>query len=431
MQHAVCLTGLERSFAEIGANVREGVFGMLGKEVTFFGVRPANSTWASVHELLPMAVVEPQRGRCWSDDMQAATVAWMHCDFRLRAGDCRLSFLQALCDLSHCEDLISDYERTQRGGKPFDAVMRLRADLFWEASVALPAPLRPNTVYTPAMDCQNGLNDHLGVGERGAMRKYLTRIRHANRSDAVRRLKGLGSEGYMHASLRWDGIESVRLQEWMYCPHTPRNLLRDSARTGCIGRVRCRTACTSLWCPSVSIKAGECECLNETCAAFSSGRGAGRHGATAVVGTGGGSHVPRAGYGPTDLNFQFRHWRKPPNAKAQRDWLRWCVDLGPRQLFHACPARGGTATTSASRALPSAAEAALATCGGEVCPWKGISGGGGGGGGGGSSLLPELPACVFPSRGLDPRLTTIVNRTCSPRGVQRGHFTGTNGHWLW
>ena len=45
------------------------------------------------------------------------------------------------------------------------------------------------------MDCQNGLNDHLGVGERCAMRKYLTRIRHANRSDAVRRLKGLGSEG--------------------------------------------------------------------------------------------------------------------------------------------------------------------------------------------------------------------------------------------
>ena len=43
-KHAVCLTGLERSFEEIGANVREGVFSMFGGSVEFFGVHPVNST---------------------------------------------------------------------------------------------------------------------------------------------------------------------------------------------------------------------------------------------------------------------------------------------------------------------------------------------------------------------------------------------------
>ena len=57
-KHAVCLTGLERSFEEIGANVREGVFSMLGPSVEFFGVHPVNSTWASITSLLPMRVLE-------------------------------------------------------------------------------------------------------------------------------------------------------------------------------------------------------------------------------------------------------------------------------------------------------------------------------------------------------------------------------------
>lgn len=356
-------------------------------------------------------------------------------DFRLRAGDCRLSFLQALCDLAHCEEMITEYEHSVRGGRPFDAVMRLRADLFWEASASLPTPLRANTVYTPAMDCQAGLNDHLGVGEREVMRKYLTRIRHASRSDAVHRLKGLGSEGYMQASLRWDGIQSVRMHEWMYCPHTPRNLLRDSARTGCIGRVRCRTACTSLWCPSASIKAGECECLNETCATFAAGHGAGKLGATAVLGSGG-ARTPRAGSVPSQINWQFRHWRLPANSMQRRDWLRWCVDLGPRQLFHACPAaaaRAAATLQAASARVGGSGVAREAPCGGEVCPWRDPSpvmtrGG--------ASLMlrgrrPELPECIFPSRRIESTHTTTVNRSCSSRGVERGRFTGSNGHWLW
>lgn len=422
MQHAVCLTGLERSFEEIGANVREGVFRMLGRDVTFFGVRPTNSSWRSVQQLLPMSAVESQRGRCWSDEVQTATVSWMHCDFRLRAGDCRLSFLQALCDLAQCEDMISSHERVHRGGREFDSVLRLRADLFWEASIALPSPLQPNTVYTPAMDCQSGLNDHLGVGDRTTMRKYLTRIRHANRTDAVRRLKGLGSEGYMLASMQWDRVNMVRLPEWMYCPHTPRNLLRDSARTGCIGRVRCRTACTSLWCPSASIKAGECECLNETCATFAAGRGGGRDGATAVLGPGGAS--ARAGFRGESIMRQFRHWRKPSSAATRRDWLRWCVDLNERQLFHACPsqpsspAKDGTPGAEPNMSPATAPSAVTTVCGGSVCPWQHAF-----------DAAPGLPECIFASQSVGKSLTTS-SRACPSTGV-RGRFTGQNGHWLW
>ena len=51
----------------------------------------------------------------------------------------RLSFLQALCDMNQRgEDMISAYERSARGGAPFESVMRLRADLFWEASCRYP-----------------------------------------------------------------------------------------------------------------------------------------------------------------------------------------------------------------------------------------------------------------------------------------------------
>ena len=72
MRTAVCLTGMERSFAEIGANIREGLARLLGAatlrdEAVFFGVRPAHDPWTEVRALLPFADarLETQR-RCWS-----------------------------------------------------------------------------------------------------------------------------------------------------------------------------------------------------------------------------------------------------------------------------------------------------------------------------------------------------------------------------
>ena len=217
---AVCLTGLERSFVEVGLNVREGLFTMLrGAVVSVFGVQPANDAWKEIPALIPLHAVAMQQP-CWTPSVQNETIRWMHCDMRLRKGDCRLSFLQALCDLQACERLISEHE--QRMHRRFDVVVRLRADLFWENAVPLPL-LEPNVVYVPAMDTPGGevrgpgrgVNDHLAVGTRDAMAKYLTRARHASRPGVSSELRGGGSEQYLALSLRWDGVRVVRMQEWM------------------------------------------------------------------------------------------------------------------------------------------------------------------------------------------------------------------------
>ena len=161
MRSAVCLTGLERSFVEIGGNIREAVSLLLGENITYFGVRPRIAGWHMVRAMLPFETVEPQTA-CHNSSTMDLTFKWFHCDMRLRAGDCRRSFLQALCDLDKCEGMISAYER--RAGVAFDAVLRLRPDLFWEASIQL-GELLPHTVYVPRMDTPPGTyNDHLGYG---------------------------------------------------------------------------------------------------------------------------------------------------------------------------------------------------------------------------------------------------------------------------
>ena len=59
--HAVCLTGLQRAFPEIGSNIREATTHLLGagptsSTATFevFGVKPQNESWAAIETLLPL-----------------------------------------------------------------------------------------------------------------------------------------------------------------------------------------------------------------------------------------------------------------------------------------------------------------------------------------------------------------------------------------
>ena len=107
MEHAVCVTGEERSFGEIGHNVREALLLMLGPRIGCFGVRPAADAWPLLRKLLPFVVVEEQR-RCWSGAQLNWTIQWLRCDMSARAHDCRASFLQQLCDLRHCEAIIGN-----------------------------------------------------------------------------------------------------------------------------------------------------------------------------------------------------------------------------------------------------------------------------------------------------------------------------------
>ena len=132
-EHAVCLTGSERSFVEIGANIRQGVYTSLDSAaVAFFGVRPRDESWGLIRQLLPMNEVQLQEPPCFNQSVLNTTVSWLHCDFSGRSGDCRANFLQMLCDLAQCDRMMRAFT-TRTASLPFRTVMRLRSDLFWEA----------------------------------------------------------------------------------------------------------------------------------------------------------------------------------------------------------------------------------------------------------------------------------------------------------
>tara|TARA_B110001452_G_C15214494_1_gene421231 strand:+ start:134 stop:454 length:321 start_codon:yes stop_codon:yes gene_type:complete len=59
---AVCLTGLQRSFPEIGHNVMEGIYHMAGPgaDIDFFGVKPPEDDWGAIRQLLPMRAIGTQ-----------------------------------------------------------------------------------------------------------------------------------------------------------------------------------------------------------------------------------------------------------------------------------------------------------------------------------------------------------------------------------
>ena len=65
--HAVCITGLERSFDEISGNLRAALgalYGGLDQHVHFFGVRPQQDSWDIVHSRLPPLRAEVVQRQC-------------------------------------------------------------------------------------------------------------------------------------------------------------------------------------------------------------------------------------------------------------------------------------------------------------------------------------------------------------------------------
>ena len=268
-KHAVCITGLSRSFDEIGANVREGVMTLLWTPaVAFFGVRPPQDAWYQIQRLLPMHAIETQK-RCWTDELFNLTTPWMACDMRGR-GDCRKSFLQELCDLQHCDAMIRAAEA--QAGRQFHVVVRLRPDTFWESRVKMNVhQMKKMTVYVPSAGDLLAVNDHLAVGARDAMGHYLNRIRHVREAQSmIGRVDG-SSELYLKRALNRDGVEVKKLDHWAYCLHTRKQIKASQHVRGCIGRVRCRMRCTSLICHRIGLKAGSCECYNVSCAVLRSG----------------------------------------------------------------------------------------------------------------------------------------------------------------
>ena len=365
-RHAICLTGGERSFGEIGHNVREGMLHSLGTAaVTLFGVRPSYDSWTTVRRLLPLHdsthTLQVQE-RCFTDAMLNLTITWLHCDMRGRSGDCRASALQELCDLSRCEQMIHAVESAR--GRAFDTVLRLRADLFWEARLKLPASPSKQTVYIPDADSQGGANDHLAFGERAAMAHYLNRVEHVMRAADTGVRRGLtNTESFLALAMRLDSVSVVRLQEWMYCLHTRKQMLAHFNIRGCIGRVRCRTRCKALSCNRGGIKSGDCNCLDASCAAVASNT-SNRAWIDAAASKRNNGKDPYGCFGKSKLLRPGEH----------------CVDVARTQLHHRCT---HVAKSSASKVSHCRAPCAWPRDAANDAPLS-------------YDALSALPACILP-----------------------------------
>ena len=320
LRHAVCLTGMERSFSEIGGNIHHAVHSLFGTplaSIVFFGVRPVNDSWHHIQSWLPMQQVELQT------DCPIPVPRWYGCQAHGRT-DCRHNFVQELCDLDVCERMLRRYER--RKGETFHTVMRLRPDVFWEARVTFPLTLAPNMVILPYMDSGGGVNDHVAFGGRVGMRSFLTRVQQLNHNVTdedlhllglppirlQKRKFGMMSETFLRLALARDGVHVRSTKEWMYCLHTKKALLDQRGVHGCIARSRARRKCASLVCARSDLKYW-CHCFNDTCAGVAQGR-------------------PVTSLGPAHIPQSAKLW------KIRAGWK--CVDLQGTQIRHpGCPWR--------------------------------------------------------------------------------------------
>lgn len=116
LRHAVCVTGLRRSFPEISANLRSRVFGFLQStapnvEIRTFGVQPHNDSWGVVIEKLgPFEAVEKQASCRTKGQKLPAFFTCTRGRVVHRMDSCTASFVQMQCDLVHCDTMIQTYE---------------------------------------------------------------------------------------------------------------------------------------------------------------------------------------------------------------------------------------------------------------------------------------------------------------------------------
>ena len=217
-KHAVCITGLQRSYPEISHNIHyfsptsilaggptqdtpcmdthftadssllsHGTYHAprkdgwsLERHVGFFGVRPANDSWSTVRTDLPPLLGESIQTPCGLPRAPWFSAYAKTTHQRITYGN---SFIQMMCDLKACHTLIQEHER--RIGRAFLTIARLRLDLAWETPLVMPAALRPNTVYTSRMNTKAGLNDKWGIGRREATPSLESRRAHTTGKQAA------------------------------------------------------------------------------------------------------------------------------------------------------------------------------------------------------------------------------------------------------
>ena len=365
-KHAVCVTGLQRSYPEISHNLhyslshlysgwrhggdstaadvaaaraseqqrlqqrsdalprsRRSLTGhgehgrggwSLGRNVAFFGVRPANDSWATVRTDLPPLVGESIQTPCGP-----SRPAWFSAYAKTNAQRVTYgnSFVQSLCDLRDCLQLVEYNER--RVGRQFLTLARLRLDLAWETPLTMPQVLQPNVVYTARMNTKAGVNDKWAIGRRAPMLAYLTRVQFIEKANRLynrtaasaalrasiardgllhyecpqgsnnkafvchpRRIRGaewqhesaaqgalnhlpqrrrfvLTSESFLHWALWRQNVSVGYDPSWMFCKFG--NSINTTSRI-CVPRMRKRRSCGSLVCQGGLT---DCFCQNTTC----------------------------------------------------------------------------------------------------------------------------------------------------------------------
>ena len=223
LRHAVCITGLQRSYPEISHNIHYSLSHLyaawratggnndeshpgliwtrrhskrsggertgwsIGRSVAFFGVRPANDSWATVRTDLP-----PLQGESIQTPCGPLRPPWFSAYAKTHAQKITYgnSFVQMMCDLHACHELVKAYE--VRVGRRFLTLARLRLDLAWETPLTMPQTLLPNTVYTSRMNTKQGMNDKWAIGRRQPMGAYFDRVQHIGTANLLYNRSGHG-----------------------------------------------------------------------------------------------------------------------------------------------------------------------------------------------------------------------------------------------
>ena len=250
---AICITGLQRTYPEIGRNIERVLLHRTDRPY-LFGVRPAGM-WPDVK--LRFDVVEDQREPL----VRFEEIPFKFFPMRSGAG-----FVRELSDLAHCEEMIARYE--QQVDRSFDLVMRVRLDLFWETMFKLPRTIGGKEVVVPHMSHCSGSNDKFAIGGRAGMHAYLTRVRWLRRNFS----RSVNSETYLSITSRVSRYRIQHRDDWMFCkfgknrthwkritPDDP-NSNSNSAWPECTHRIRQALPCKSMVC---KFCAGGCRCFNQ------------------------------------------------------------------------------------------------------------------------------------------------------------------------
>ena len=229
--HAICVTGLQRSYPEISGNVVTSLESLYGgpaafaSNVAIFGVRPENNSWAKVYDTMPPLANETLQRPC-------GTYPKMHWfSVYHRSASAYVGFLKAfqmsLCDMRIClMDLVEPHELHH--GRKFHTLARLRLDLAWEAPLRMPAGgFLPHTVYLPRMNGKAGFDDKFAMGLRRPMGVYLSRVEDfavANRLYNYSRVN-VGPMTSFACGASDDG-QGKRTENWLWCrPQVSNNTL--------------------------------------------------------------------------------------------------------------------------------------------------------------------------------------------------------------